>query len=328
MHVFYNQDPVFGRLYHLRSSDTDLLHFIVLNRFDPNALWAPENPVIHCWLANEMFDDVRRLLQLIPEHINPNLCDGEMYGRKSLLILLTVLPSSGRLFFEFNEKYKGVVDLDYQDKEGRTAMHYAVILGRYEVYKALVECGATITILDNLNKQPLDYLGCEETLITHTLKSIDIDPERDMHARRNKICDHHGNLIMLQGAYLVQKKSCIGRLVAESQLQFTKYINGRPLGWGRFIGDTSPATYDDMLAFAKRIARKQQIPLDDVFTGEVMDEEYHEQLIGLFRAQQLDFAGISVLERCIEGHGVIAEELHLSIDTVELQNLGGKGQVG
>lgn len=77
MFRFYCDIPLFSPLEFMNSTDQELLLFINTNRFSPNYLWAPENPTIHCWIANELFSQVRKLLQLIPERINPNLCDGD-----------------------------------------------------------------------------------------------------------------------------------------------------------------------------------------------------------------------------------------------------------
>lgn len=287
--------------------DKELLTFIRLNNFSPNADWAEDNTVLHYLLANELFDYVARLLRLIPERINPNLCDGAEFGKKSLLILLTLLPSNDSLIFEFIDLYQKQLLLNYQDESGKTALHYAIILGRADVAERLISLGASLELSDNEGFLPSDYLYCPSEAISETLKMVDIEPLRDTNATSNKFKDHKERPLMLQGMHLIQCKDILKNLIRDN-LILVKYIEGSPY-WGTFIGDDCPLTYGEMREFAHEIASKFKRSLSEVFVNQKLGSD--EQIAFRTKLKELsqDFSGHSIIEQCIEGHGKIAQLL-------------------
>ena len=302
---------------YMRFTNDELLRFIHLNHFSPNASWSPGNPVLHCWLANESFDHVSRLLQLIPLRINPNLCDGTAFGKKSILILLTLLPSSGSLPLEFIDRYQSSLKFDYQDKLGRTALHYAVILGRFDLVNSLVKHGASIALTDHNNMQPFDYLGCHKQEIINALQMVDIEPLRDSRAKKNRIADHQSHHIMFDGQLMIQTKTAIDDLLAKGHFGLIKYIDERKPDWGVFIGDNSEATHDKLLALAKNIALEKEVPLSEVWVEEPLSAEYQKQFQEILRRNSSIFSNVSVLDTCLKGQIEIEKELfHLNLDRV------------
>lgn len=295
----------------MRLSDEDLLTFIRLHQFSPNAEWAPDNPVLHFLLANERFIDVARLFSLMPERINPNLCDGPRYGKKSLLILLTLLPPSGLLALKFIDVYKDVLLVDYQDDKGRTALHYAIILGRADIASRLIELGASTQIHDKDDLSPLDYLHCPAKIICTTLKMVDIEPSRDINALRNSLADHYGRPLMLQGTYSTQHRDTVEHLRQGKQV-LVKYIKGNPPAWSTFIGDDSGLTYSEMLVLAKDIAETNQLPLSDIFINQRLGRDEQQEFRDMLMAFSKEFSGQSVLEQCIEGHEKIKEVIEIT----------------
>ncbi len=293
----------------MKLGDKELLSFIHQNHFSPNALWAPDNPVIHCWLANEFFDYIQILIEMIPERINPNLCDGERYGRKSVLILLSLLPPAGSLASEFIERYKSKLKFDYQDKNGKTALHYAVILGRHELVEQLISCRASITIQDKEGKTPFDYLNCKAGLIAHTLKSVDIEPSRDTKALKNSVVDNENHTIIINGEVLVQNKQTIDALLARKNAGFTRYRVENPGCWGPCIGDDTQATSEYALSIAESIARDYDKPLDLIFMPEKLSADYSQQFRENLTGLSTNFSGRSVLEECVNGHAIIERNL-------------------
>ncbi|WP_198009819.1 ankyrin repeat domain-containing protein [Legionella tunisiensis] len=285
----------------MRLSDEKLRSFIRLNHFNPNADWSLDNPVLHFLLANERFIDVARLFSLMPNRINPNLCDGQRFGKKSLLILLTLLPSSSLLIHQFIDVYKEHLLVDYQDNQGRTALHYAVILGRADVVSHLIELGASTRIRDEDGLSPLDYLYCTTKTIYATLKTVDIEPERDINALRNALSDHYGRPLMIQGAYSTQCKRTVENL-RESKPVLIKYIQGNPPAWSTFIGDNSKTTYADMFSFAKEIAERKHVAFSDIFVNQQLDSDEQEAFRDMLVTFSKEFSGQSVLEQCIAGH--------------------------
>lgn len=308
MPSFYYSDSKFNSLQFMGLPDKELLTFIRLNNFSPNADWAPDNTVLHNLLANELFYYAERLLILIPERINPNLCDGPKFGKKSLLILLTLLPSSGSLIFKFIDRYQKQLLLDYQDEQGKTALHYAIILGRADVVDRLMTLRASIKICDNKDLSPFDYLHCPTEIIKATLKMVDIEPLRDTNASRNTINDHAGRPLMLQGEYLIQCKTIIQNL-RKANLILIKYIEGHTTPWGTFIGDDDPTTSSEMQKLAKAIAKHYQLPWSDIFVNQKLSGYELQAFRATLEKSDSDFSGKSILEQCIAGHDKIADLL-------------------
>ncbi|KTD33793.1 Ankyrin repeats (3 copies) [Legionella nautarum] len=299
---YYCTDPKFRSLEFLHFPDEELLSFIRRNFFNPNALWAKDNPFLHLILANEFYSSFERLIDLIPERINPNLCDGEAFGRKSLLILLCLLPPSDSVALKFIELYKHRLDLNYQDKTGKTALHYAIILGRYKLASCLVELGASLDIIDENGYIPEEYVQCPVAVVASTLKSIDIDPARDINASRNKLSDHFNRPLQLQGIQLPQVKSMIQHVFADKDLVLVKYIEGQEGICNTFVGDNCVETYRNMQKFAVEIASNYNISLKKIFVCEPLKEDelfkFKEVLVNLNQT----LSGISIYEQCVEGH--------------------------
>jgi hypothetical protein len=306
---FYYEDKRFNPLDFLGLDDKSLKSFMIVNEFNVNKEWSSENPVLHCLLANELFHDVARLFQLIPERIDPNLCDGDRYGKKSLLILLVLLPSSKTLPLQFMKLFHNRLKYDYQDKEGKTALHYAVILGRLDLIQALIASGASPSIKDKNGLCANDYLNCSTSTIMKTLKKVDLEPFRDTKARSDTLKDHLGRPLMLQGAHLVQSKAIIGRILQIKDLVLIKYIEGSPGDWGTFIGDTTSATAEEMTKLAEDIAEvnKKQIP--EVFIKEQLSADEQQAFIKHLNTLHDSFSGISLLEQCQEGHKEMTQNI-------------------
>ena len=304
MMTYYFQLEKFRSFSYMSLTDSDLVSFINSNHFSPNAKWANDNPVLHCWLANEFFEYVERLIRLIPERINPNLCDGPNFGKKSLLILMTLLPPSGSLVFKFIEQYKTKINFDYQDMRGRSAMHYAVILGRYDLLCKLRELGASDTLMDHNYKTPLDYIHCSEDFILDTLKTVDINGLRDVKATRNRMVDYQSLPITLQGKTMIQNKQSVDQLL-EKKMSLVTYTTESD-NWGMLSGDDSAETVAEMLSFAKGIATDLNIPLSQVYSPKEWSSKELQDFSVLLKLSSANLTGVSILEECLLGHKKIA----------------------
>jgi len=299
--------------------DDELMTFIRKHHFNPNAFWGRDNPVLHCWLANEFYDRVERLLDLIPSRIDPNLCDGPSYGRKSLLIVLSLMVSNDSLIYTFMEKYRTKIDFDYQDARGRTALHVAIILGRFDLVKILIEeYKASVSIQDKDGKTPFDYLNCSEEMIKNTLKSVGLEALRDGEAKRDRI-SFNGSALYISGELLTQTKDNIKALLDREPLVLMTLIKGNTTKWSTGIGDDSLETRAKSLAFATDVAQHFKVPLKDVFVEEPLDEDTVSKFKSFLREEHTTFSGVSVLEKCREGHKKIERELgYLNTNAVGL----------
>lgn len=306
---YYCNNPTFSSLGFLSLDDKKLVSFMVKEGFNVNKKWAHDNPVLHLLLANERFNDFERFLDLIPQYINPNLCDGPFYGKKSLLILLTMMVSNGMLPLKFIKQYKEKIDFNYQDSSGRTALHYAVILGRYDIADALIQAGASSSIDDKYKKRAFDYLFCAESCINSVLKQIDIEPTRDIEAKNNVIKDHRGRPLTLQGVQLVQKKSIVGHVlqgVKDGNCRLVKYIKGH-LKWSTFIGDDTQPTYIIMADLAQQIATTYHKNLDKILVCEMLSPEEQDQFFDYLLDLDQKLSGNSILSGCLAGHKMMSK---------------------
>lgn len=289
-----------------------------LNGISPNDYYSQENPLLHFLLANENFDDFARFLQLTPQRIDPNQCDGETFGKKSLLIILTLLVSNQSLIYEFIDLFKRHINFDYQDSEGKTALHYAVILGRHDLVKQLIESGASWDIGDRDNQRPIDYLY-NRTYIVNSLSKIDINPSRDLNALRNHLYDHQGRSLTLQGSNLVQNKEILTRVI-NSSLVLYRYISGREDQWISFVGDNTDSTHQELYNTAIEISKHFKVPFPEVFTkqelGPEEQEEFHEKLTLLHQ----HLSGTTVLEHCLSGQ----KQVELYLDSIITQGRAPK----
>lgn len=88
---------------------------------------------------------------------------------KDKLTLLNKVNKENRTALHFNTLYNGNLDitkvlldnkinLDVQDKQGQTALHYAIALGKWDLSLMLVKAGANITLKDNNGLTAEDYL--------------------------------------------------------------------------------------------------------------------------------------------------------------------------
>ncbi len=50
------------------------------------------------------------------------------------------------------------ININHQDLNKQTPLHYAIILGHFEIAKLLLENGANIQIKDNLDLTPEEYM--------------------------------------------------------------------------------------------------------------------------------------------------------------------------
>ncbi len=75
--------------------------------------------------------------------------------------------------------------VNLKDNNGATALHYACALGQLSMVRALLDAGADIMAKDNEGNTPLHYANCSVQKVEAILRSISIDPRRDINARFN-----------------------------------------------------------------------------------------------------------------------------------------------
>ncbi len=247
-------------------------------------------------------------MRLIPKDINPNLCDGNEFGCKSLLIILVLLVSNANLPLKFIEQYKSKINFDYQDKNGKTALHYAVILGRAEIVSVLLSHHASDVLADLDGKCAFDYLNCKPDKIKKILKQIHIEPFRDVMAKRNMLGDHEGQPLFLQGVKVVQSKNVLENILSNEKICLIQYLTNTPF-WASCIGDDTDATRIRVEEIAGQLAFDHNQPFSDVWIDKPLPPSYHSQFNDYIHKLNSCFLGKSILEVCIEGHQLIESQL-------------------
>lgn len=233
------------------------------------------NTPLHIAIANECYEKAIKLIKVAKEKnisIDFAIADKE---KKTTLILSAKMRASHMVEFILNSmdeaSRKQVVNL--QDEDGKTALHYAMILGAKETVQGLLQAGASEDIKDKRGFKPRDYLSIpkieKEALIKKTLKSVSIDYTRDENARSNS----------LLGPYYDMPSTLDGQSIEISSRKENSGI--------------------------EKLLRHDLLDVKEFYdTGKFtkLDNNF-------FRAQYNKFTGRSFLAACINGHNDLDENI-------------------
>jgi ankyrin repeat protein len=162
---------------------------------DPNSIdhagIGCNNAPLHAFIANER---VNLLMHFIEEaekfdsKIDFNVAD---FQSKTPLILAAKMRHEATAIYILI-KGGNKINLNHQDKDGMSALHYACTLGQLNLAELLINMGAIINITNNKNRTPLDCIALTSKEETESiLKSVSIEPSRDETALRNRFVDHN-----------------------------------------------------------------------------------------------------------------------------------------
>lgn len=135
---------------------------------------------LHLYLANEQFELAQQFMNYLKEKLDFDARDRE--GKTVLIMATKVMSEStaGKLI-----SWMSTQQIDYQDNDGRSALHYACILKLPMLITTFLAKNANLDLSDKYKKTPKDYLVKDDLLIVETLKSIEIHPGRDEKAKNN-----------------------------------------------------------------------------------------------------------------------------------------------
>lgn len=149
------------------------LHILIVNEEPQTAIFF-----INCCLKYQ------------PNQLNLDVPDFE--GKTALIIAAKTRCASVALhLLELFDKKQIQLNIDAQDNAGRTALHYAVMLGLPAAVQTLLYKNANTTIADKYGKLAKDYLEINEEIISETLLSVSIKPTRDEFALSDYIYDNN-----------------------------------------------------------------------------------------------------------------------------------------
>jgi len=168
-------------------------HGIDVNRI-PIAPIINIGTALHIMIANENFEDALRLVEIVGARFNPGIKDVE--DKTALIIAAKAMGASEKgeeLVLKLLQQYTPEqLQINAQDDQGRTALHYAAAYGSRTVVEALKAKGADMDIRDRRQQSPRDYgtaINNEhlQARISGMLREIEISSERDEGAIWNAI---------------------------------------------------------------------------------------------------------------------------------------------
>lgn len=169
---------------------------------DINLLHPITGSALHACLANELFScngdwhSLWLMEQLAGRDFNWNALDIE---KKTPLILACKMgpghESEVLFLLQLKQERQKNIDVNCQDTDGRTALHYACLYGMERVAKKLVELGANINCVDKNGKPPKEYASFSKEKTAAILRSIHIDPNRNAGALNNDLYAYSGMTI-------------------------------------------------------------------------------------------------------------------------------------
>lgn len=151
-------------------------------------------PPLHISLANEHSDTVLKILEdlkILEAEAKKDILDLSITDTqgKTLLILASKLRNwavmDELMRFPRVEKI-----LDFQDKDGRTAAHYAAFYGHLGTLTKIKNLGGSLAIQDKFGNTPKGWIykdGQKKQVMIDLLLSVEVHPLRSRSAPRNRI---------------------------------------------------------------------------------------------------------------------------------------------
>lgn len=174
------------------------------------------NTPLHTMIANEEHEIALLFLKLIKQR---NLILLELPdAQKKTQLILSAKTRDQALSLKLLETIPGI-DINYQDCDQRTALHYACIFGMKKLILRLSDdLNVDLNLKDGQNKTAYDYLAaCDNQEICITLRSVSINAKRSSNARTNEILDkNYQSLFTMENFHNLDKLK-----ISEHQLKAT-----------------------------------------------------------------------------------------------------------
>lgn len=164
--------------------------------FNPNSfVGSPThpNPMLNALIACEDYHTVACLIQKYSDQIDPNQKDWE---GKTALIIAAKMYNGANIVFLLLDCLKHKLNVNAQDHNGNSALHYACAYRKTNTITKLLRYGADSTLKNLKGQQPFEMSEITESELKEILLSIDIDPERDVKALGNTL-DWHFRLLRI-----------------------------------------------------------------------------------------------------------------------------------
>lgn len=157
---------------------------------DPN-LRHPENGTfLHIIIADGMPELAIKIIAKLKELRSPKLCQfdytlRDAKGRTPLLLAVKLRQNAVIKELIALSKQGVNVEINLPDNEGRTPLMVAAALGNSEVVKLLLESDADLNAVDQLGRGLDFYMEATEDVVSSLLRSANVEPSRDVRAKRN-----------------------------------------------------------------------------------------------------------------------------------------------
>lgn len=146
-------------------------------------LWG-ENPLLNYLIACEHPEWAANFMESLPDIIDPTLKDWE---NKDALIIAAKVHTGHDLVPILLSQFKDKLNVNAQDKNGCTALHYACAYGATALVEKLLDAGASLEVKDSKGRTPLDYCKLKKEEVSEIPTSVGINCDRDWGATRNSL---------------------------------------------------------------------------------------------------------------------------------------------
>ena len=176
---------------------------------------------LHTVIAQEVPENSIHFIEAAKRYnrkINYHIQDNQ--GKTTFLLAVKLRQTSVALHM-IKEKLSGEdIDLDAPDEDGMTPINYACAYGDQEVVVALVHADVDFNAVDINGRKPIDYTTADKESILASLKSVDIDGNRDENARFNR--PHDKNFICIAN---LKRSRCEIRAIKQNKKQVKKFLS-------------------------------------------------------------------------------------------------------
>lgn len=107
------------------------------------------------------------------------------------LLLAAKMRLTSLAIYLLQQSPGGCINVNAQDCDGMTALHYAAALGQTEMAQMLIAMGAHKEVTNGAKETPWDAAHYSAEKINKILLAVEIDPERDSNARLNNVTDEN-----------------------------------------------------------------------------------------------------------------------------------------
>lgn len=147
------------------------------------------NTPLQLAIINEKYEICQYMLdQCTKQAIKPDLTLKDFEGKTALIMAARMRRfDMTKMLIDYDSTHNHI---NATDNTGKSALHYACMVGHPQMARLLIDNGADINIEDNLGHTPLIDAATGETRLKENFRQMSINPDRANNASRDTFCDH------------------------------------------------------------------------------------------------------------------------------------------